>query len=70
MKFHTVFLLCVLISVGEAGMTKDQKRRAEQFTSIFENDTIGELIECRITNNTFVLKEQETKHNDISRTSI
>lgn len=54
MKFHTVFLLCVLISVGEAGMTKDQKRRAEQFTSIFENDTIGELIECRITNNTFV----------------
>jgi len=40
MKFAIVFLAAFLVVSLEAAMTKDQKRRAEQYTSIFENDTI------------------------------
>ena len=40
MKLSLVFVICFLAFTIEANLTKEQKRRAEQFTSIFENDTI------------------------------
>ena len=40
MKLSLVFVIFSLSFTIEANLTKEQKTRAEQFTSIFENDTI------------------------------
>ncbi len=40
MKFSLLFSLTFIVSTFGAELTPEQKRRCEQYTSIFENDTI------------------------------
>jgi chitosanase len=40
MKFSLLFVLTFIAFTAEAELTKEQKKRCEEYTSIFENDTI------------------------------
>jgi chitosanase len=40
MKFSLLFVLAFIAFTAEAELTKEQKKRCEEYTSIFENDTI------------------------------